>query len=73
MLTQRLTRVRFYRQQHNMSLKELSIRVGISESALSYIERGLRKPSLDTALKLARVLGTTVEELFPLEDNAEDK
>lgn len=64
MLTQRLPKVRFYRQKLNMSLKELSSQIGITESALSYIERGLRKPSLDVAFKLAKVLGASIEDLF---------
>ena len=47
----------------SLSQSELARRVGVEQTTLSYIERGT-DPHLSTALKLAAVLGTTVEELF---------
>lgn len=39
---------------------------GVSRSTVSNIERGLYEPSVSVALRLAAVLGCTVEELFQL-------
>lgn len=35
------------------------------------LEYGLNEPSVYVALRIARALDTTVEELFPIEDNNE--
>lgn len=44
------------REQLGISQKELAKKVGISQSFLCDIEQGRCKPSLDTAIKIARVL-----------------
>ena len=46
------------------SQDQLARRAGVSRQALNAIERGHAQPSVETALALARILGTTVEELF---------
>jgi len=68
-----MNRVASFRKQKQLSQRQLAKLIDVHPSYIALIELGLRKPSLDTALKLARVLGTTVEELFSLEDDAEDK
>ena len=44
------------REQLGISQKELAEKVGISQSFLCDIEQGRSKPSIDVAIKLARVL-----------------
>lgn len=45
--------------------QDVAAQVGISRSAMSGLMTGKTKqPSLIVAIRLARVLGTTVEELF---------
>jgi putative molybdopterin biosynthesis protein len=51
------------RMQLGITQSDLARRVGISRQAVIAIERGQR-PRVDTALKLARALNTTVESLF---------
>jgi len=51
-----------------LSQAELAERVGVSRQTIVAIERGNYNPSVELALRLARVLGTTVEELFVLEE-----
>jgi len=46
------------------SQDQLATRAGVSRQALNALERGHAKPSAETALALARVLGSTVEQLF---------
>jgi len=66
-------KIKYFRMQKNMSRKQLAELVGVSPKTIAGYELKHRTPPLSTALKLARVLGTTVEELFPLENDAEDK
>jgi len=42
---------------------------GISRGAYGAIERGLRYPSLDTALRICAELKMPVEKAFPIEEN----
>ncbi len=49
------------------SQDELARRVGVSRQALNSLERGHAQPSVETALALARHLGTSVEQLFDSE------
>ena len=46
-------RIRKSREQHGLSLTELSVAVGSDKSALSKIEKGERIPSLETIGRLA--------------------
>ena len=57
-------RLRLARLGRGLSQSELAEACGISRQAVAGIERGAWAPSLLVALKLARVLGRTVEELF---------
>jgi len=45
------------RQRRGMSLNELAARSSLSRSMVSYVERGLRNPTLDTVLRIANALG----------------
>jgi putative molybdopterin biosynthesis protein len=46
------------------SQDQLARRAGVSRQAMNALERGHAQPSVETALSLARLLGTTVEALF---------
>lgn len=50
-----------------MSRQELADEVGVHYQTIGYIERGEYSPSLVLALRIADVLGTSVEELFWIE------
>lgn len=57
----------FIRQQRelaDMSMRQVSSMVGISNPYLSQIERGLRAPSAAVAAGIATALGVSVEELY---------
>ena len=49
----RLIRIR---KEFSMSQKEVAEAAGISQNYYSYIENGKRRPSVDTAQKIAKVL-----------------
>jgi putative molybdopterin biosynthesis protein len=57
-------RLRLARLGSGLSQAELAEACGVSRQAVAGIERGAWAPSLPVALKLARALGRTVEELF---------
>jgi transcriptional regulator with XRE-family HTH domain/molybdate-binding protein len=62
-------RIRQRRQQLGLTLSEAARRAGLSRQALLAIEQG-RVPRADTAVRLANVLGTTVEALYGPDDQA---
>ena len=52
------------RHAKGLTHKQVADKAGISEAAISLYERGLRKPTILTAYKLAEALGVTVDELI---------
>ncbi|HTZ87472.1 MAG TPA: helix-turn-helix transcriptional regulator [Solirubrobacteraceae bacterium] len=51
------------RQRRGLSQGALAERAGLSRTHVSYIERGIRRPRLETIVLLARGLGLTPAEL----------
>ncbi len=47
-----------------MSKYLLSAQSGLSQQTIGYIERGLRSPSLETALRLADGMGVPLEDII---------
>ena len=56
--------VKEVREQRKMTQTGLSDAVGISRRALVSIEKQQTVPSVDTALRLSKVLGVGVDKLF---------
>lgn len=54
-----------------MTQQELAQRVGVTRQTILAIEKGNYNPSVELALRLARVFGATVEELFTLDEQKE--
>ena len=52
----------------NLTQQELADRVNVTRKTINTVENGKFVPSTELALKLARVLEVTVEELFMLDD-----
>ena len=53
----------------NRTIREISDLTGIGESALGMYERGERNPRDDVKLKLARVYGVSIADIFYPEEN----
>ncbi len=64
--TTQLRRFRF--EAGEMTQQELAERVGVTRQTILSIERGNYNPSVELALRLARVFGVSVEKLFALDD-----
>ena len=56
--------VKTLRIKQNMTQKQLAEAVGLSQSGLSRIENGAKRPSLKVAMRIADVLGSSVDRLF---------
>ena len=56
--------VRELRQRHNLTIAEVSARVGISSGMWSKIENGQTAMSLDTLARIGRALGVSLSTLF---------
>ncbi|MDH2329183.1 XRE family transcriptional regulator [Cereibacter sp. SYSU M97828] len=59
------------RQHHQMTLEMLSEKTDLTKSYLSKVERGVSKPSIEAALKIARAMDVTVEALFDIDRQEE--
>ena len=59
-------RLREERARLGLTQAELAERVGVSRKTINTVENGVFVPSTALALRLARALGTTVEQLFQL-------
>jgi putative transcriptional regulator len=64
-VTSRLQELRAERQ---WTQAQLAIEVGVSRQTINSIETGRFEPSLTLALKLARLFGTSVDNIFALPD-----
>lgn len=56
--------IRYYREYHAISQREVARRAKISSAEMSAIERGINLPNVITAIRIAKALGVTVEKLW---------
>jgi DNA-binding XRE family transcriptional regulator len=61
-------RIEDLRTRANLSRQELAEQVGVHYQTIGYIERGEYSPSLVLALRIASVLGASVEGIFWLDE-----
>lgn len=61
------TTMKTHRAMHDLTQEDLAQLVGVTRKSINAIEAGRMVPSTILALKLARALGVTVEQLFSLE------
>ena len=60
------SRIEELRAARGLSRQELADAVGVHYQTVGYLERGEYSPSLSLALRLAAVLGTSVDDIFSL-------
>ena len=56
------------RAEKDMTQSALAEAAGVSRQTISQIERGDYSPSVTLALKLARICGVTVEDIFTYQE-----
>ena len=62
-------RLKVARAEMDLTQEELAQRIGVSRQSINAIESGRYVPSTILALKMARVFGKPVEEVFMLDEN----
>lgn len=63
-----INNVRRYRfEAGEMTQQQLADRSGVTRQTIVSIEKGNYNPSVELALRLAKVLGTSVERLFEID------
>ena len=63
-----LNRIKEYRSERGLTQAELAELVGVTRKTVHTVETGLFTRSALLAIKLARALGVTVEQLFSISD-----
>lgn len=64
------TLLKIQRKSMNLTQAQVAKKVNISERTYQNYETGRRTPNLYTAQLIAKVLNSTIEELFPLPTSA---
>ena len=62
-------RVKVLRAERSWSQADLAERLAVSRQTVNSIETGKHDPSLSLAMKLARLFGARVEDLFALDEH----
>ncbi len=62
------TRIKEFRAKYNLTQEDLARKVGVRRETILFLEKGKYNPSLKLAHDVARVLKTTIEELFIFEN-----
>jgi DNA-binding XRE family transcriptional regulator len=62
------TRIKELRARYDMTQEDLAKKVGVTRQTIVYLEKGAYNPSLELAHRVAKVLKTTVDELFVFDD-----
>jgi len=64
-------RLKVLRAEQNWTQEDLAQRVGVSRQAINAIETEKYDPSLPLAIKLGKLFGKPVEEMFALDEEAD--
>ena len=62
------TKIKELRARHNLTQDDLAKKVGVRRETILYMEKGKYNPSLKLAHDVAKVLQTTIDELFFFDD-----
>ena len=61
-------RVKLLRKEAGLRQEDMAAQLGVSRQTIIAIENDKYDPSLELAMKIARLLGLHVEEIFTLDD-----
>ncbi|WP_258881163.1 helix-turn-helix transcriptional regulator [Clostridium tagluense] len=59
-------RVKEYRKKYKLTQEELANNLGVTRQTIIAVENNKYNPTLELAMRLAKYLNTTIEELFTL-------
>lgn len=64
--------IRELRKELGLRQEDVASTLGVTRQTINAIENEKYNPTLELAMKLAKLLNTTIEELFTLDDNKID-
>ena len=64
-----INKVKFHRLMLDKTQEDIANTIGVSRQTIHAIEKNKFVPSVQTAMKLAKYFGLSVEELFELSDD----
>lgn len=64
-------KIRYLRKEKGLRQEDVANLLGVTRQTIIAIENDKYNPTLELAMKLARFLGLTVEEVFFLDENQE--
>ena len=67
------TRMKELRARYDLTQEELAKKVGVRRETILYLEKGKYNPSLKLAHDVAKVLKTTIDDLFIFEDEEKNE
>ncbi|MFH1501023.1 MAG: helix-turn-helix transcriptional regulator [archaeon] len=62
------TRIKEFRARYNWTQEDLARKVGVRRETIVFLEKGKYNPSLQLAHDIAKVLKTSIDELFIFEN-----
>ena len=62
-----VNKIKQYRKKLNYTQEELAIKLNVTRQTINAIENNKYNPTLELAMKLARLLNVTIEDLFELD------
>ena len=62
------TRMKELRARYDLTQADLAQKVGVRRETIVFLEKGKYNPSLMLARKVAKVLNSTIDELFIFDD-----
>ncbi len=60
--------IKVYRAMRDWTQEDLALQVGVTRKTINTIENGRFVPSTILAIKIAQAFGTSVEDLFQIEE-----
>ena len=63
-----ITSLKSIRESYGMTQQELAERIGVRRETILHLENNRYNPSLEMALKIARVFDLKIEDLFELKE-----
>lgn len=60
--------LRVFRAKHKLTQEDLAVKLEVSRQTINAIENNKYFPSLELALKIAKIFQCSVEDLFSLEE-----
>jgi len=65
-------KIKIHRAIHDLTQEQLAAKVGVTRKTINTIELGYYVPSTILSLRIARVFGVPVEEVFFLDEDDEE-